>query len=516
MKLPFVPFVLCSALLFLCGSPQRSGFAQSIALPWSGHGHDPQHTGLSKTVSQPLGRIRWSMPVDLDRVYSGTALWIHYGSPLITRNNTVLVPVKTGPDDGFRVEARNPADGAVKWSLASDYSLPSHNWVPSFNLALTPKNRLYFPGLGGTVRFRDTPDSAPGVSGPLAFYGLANYQANPADFNAKVKINTPITADRYGDIFFGFQVTGTTTGVPALKSGIARIAEDGTGTWIAASAAATDATIQRVPHNCAPALSNDHRTLYIAVSAGDRTGGYLLALDSRTLAPQAKVRLKDVKSPSRDAQLYDDGSASPTVGPDDDVYFGALENPIGSNHFRGWLLHFDKGLTQSKTPGAFGWDDTASIVPASLVPSYAGTSPYLMLTKYNNYLFGGGNGVNKLAVLDPNATMADPITGATVMKEILTIVGPTPDYDNPDYPGAVREWCINTAAVDPFTKSVIAGCEDGIIYRWDLLTNTFSESFQVTDGVGEAYTPSIIGVDGTVYVIANGTLFALGALPATP
>ena len=39
----------------------------------------------------------------------------------------------------------------------------------------------------------------------------------------------------------------------------------------------------------------------------------------------------------------------------------------GSNHVRGWLLHFDAGLQPRGAPGAFGWDDTASIVPASIV-----------------------------------------------------------------------------------------------------------------------------------------------------
>ena len=36
--------------------------------------------------------------------------------------------------------------------------------------------------------------------------------------------------------------------------------------------------------NAAPALSNDGKTLYVAVSSGDFSGGYLLALDSTTLA----------------------------------------------------------------------------------------------------------------------------------------------------------------------------------------------------------------------------------------
>ena len=37
-----------------------------------------------------------------------------------------------------------------------------------------------------------------------------------------------------------------------------------------------------------------------------------------------------------------------------------------------------------------------------MVPSYPGTSRYLLMTKYNNYAGVGGDGVNKIAVLDPN------------------------------------------------------------------------------------------------------------------
>jgi hypothetical protein len=148
-------------------------------------------------------------------------------------------------------------------------------------------------------------------------------------------------------------------------------------------------------------------------------------------------------------------------------------------------------------------------VPATLVTSYTGTSKYLLLSKYNHYAVFG-DGVNKLAVLDPGATMTDPISGATVMKEILTVAGPTHDDDYPGLPDAVREWCVNTVAVDPFTKSAIVHSEDGKIYRWNFSDNTLVEALQLTDGIGEAYTPSVIGVDGTVYVTANATLFAVG------
>jgi hypothetical protein len=212
--------------------------------------------------------------------------------------------------------------------------------------------------------------------------------------------------------------------------------------------------------------------------------------------------------------VSDDGTASPTVGPDGDVYFGVLENPWYSNHDRGWLLHFNSTLTQTRVPGAFGWDDTASIVLASIVASYHGSSSYLLMTKYNNYadLGIGGDGVNKIAILDPQNSMTDPISEATVMKEVLTIAGPTPDLNNRNaqHPNAVREWCINSAAVDPFTKSVLANNEDGKLYRWDLTSNTLSETNTLTSGLGEAYTSTLVGVDGIVYAINNATLYAVG------
>ena len=191
---------------------------------------------------------------------------------------------------------------------------------------------------------------------------------------------------------------------------------------------------------------------------------------------------------------------------------GVLESSFASNNDRGWLLHFSGDLSTTKTPGAFGWDDTPSVVPASMVPSYHGTSTYLLMTKYNNYAgLGSGNGLNKIAILDPNATETDPVTGTTVMNEVLTILGQTPDpeYDQ-QYPGAVREWCINSAVVDPATDSILAGSEDGKLYRWNLTTNSFTQVTTLTTGIGEAYTPTLIGPDGMVYAINNAILFAIG------
>jgi hypothetical protein len=100
------------------------------------------------------------------------------------------------------------------------------------------------------------------------------------------------------------------------------------------------------------------------------------------------------------------------------------------------------------------------------------------------------------------------------LREVLTVIGFTPDPEHlgTNYPYAVREWCINTAAVNPATKSVYAPSEDGHLYRWDLAANSVSEAIKLTVGIGEPYVPSIIGPDGTVFTLNGGTLFAAGAL----
>jgi hypothetical protein len=192
------------------------------------------------------------------------------------------------------------------------------------------------------------------------------------------------------------------------------------------------------------------------------------------------------------------------------VYYGVQENPFPSHDGRGWLLHYNATLTQTKTPGSFGWDNTVSVLPARAVPGYRGTSPYLLVSKYNNYYDVGpdGNGHNKVAVLDPMASQKDPYADTRVMKTVQTILSPVHKPGEPA--GARYEWCINSAAVDPADDSVIVNSEDGTLYRWDLARNTLAEKIRLNRPRSEAYTPTIIGPDGTVYAINNATLYAIG------
>jgi hypothetical protein len=476
---------------------------------WFGYGRDAQHTAVSAIASQDLTRIAWTTAVDLAPQYTQSgALLTHYGSPVVTTRNTVVIPVKTTANGGYRVEGRNGANGALIWSAATDYVAPPHNWRPPYNLLLTAQGRLYAPGAGGKLLVRTDGDAANATFAPQVFYGAAQYNANPAAFDSSVFINTPLTADAQGNLFFGFQVTGAN---PAgLVSGIARVAPDGTGIWVGVAAAAGDPTIVKPVLNCAPALSIDGATVYIAANRG-ATGatqnGVLLALESTTLATRASVALTDplLGGPAR---LSDDGTATPVVGPDGRVFYGVLERTFGSHNARGWLLQFDALLNPVGVPGSFGWDVSPSVIPASMVPSYTGPSTYLLAQKYNNYVgVGSGTGLNQLAVLDPRGSQADAIAPSVqVMREVLTILGPTLDTGSTT---ARREWCINTMAADPARNSILANNEDGILYRWDLTTNTLSQGLRLNAGLGQAYTPTLVGADGGVYAISNATLYAI-------
>jgi len=476
---------------------------------WSMHGGNAQHTALSTVPAQPLQRIHWQMPVDLNPQYSGDVLFIHYGTPLVTEGNTVIVPVKVGVADTFRVEARRGSDGLPLWQLVTDYQLPPSGWVPSMTPALAHAGRVYVPAAGGTLLWTNALDAAgPHTATRVAFYGDAAYAANPAAFNASLRICTPLTTDAKGTVYFGFVAL---VGNPlVIQSGIAAVDANGAGHYVSVDAASGHVATQ-IATNCAPALSRDEQTLYIACRGGNSTPGYLLALATSDLSTKHVRFLADPLTLGG-ANVSNNGTATPMVAPDDKVYYGVLESPFGANAARGWMLQFDADLNPTGAPGAFGWDHTPSLVPRAAAPAYVGTAPYLIMTKYNFYAGIGGNGENKIAVLDPFATQVDGFSGGTVMKEVATILGGTPDPDQgPSYPTAVKEWCINTAAVDPFTHSVLAGAEDGKLYRWNLATNTFSETLVLTPGLGEAYTPTAIGPDGQVYAINNATLFAVGA-----
>lgn len=503
---------------------------RSSTKAWLGYGGNAQHDAVSPSASSKLTEVVWSTSLDDDRSYYGDVVFIHYASPCVSATNTLVHGFRFNKTvngattrDNWRVYGRSGKDGKEMWRLDTDYSAPAlfpSAWTSVYPLALAMPDTVAAAGGGGTVIFRPA-NTKGGMVVRRNFYShYAKYEAAPSRF-AGIKICTPLTPDGNGNVYFGYVVTGQYSGAlgDAIGTGgIAKVGYAGQVTFKSIQTLGVDSNLKRPALNAAPALSPDGRSVYAAFV--DDSAGYasLVKLDAYTFLPQGVAHLTD-PSDGQDAKMINESSASPMVGPDGHVFIGVFGYQWRESH--GWMLQFDANLrandsTGKRFPvGAFGWDDTPSVVASRLVPSYHGTSNYLILTKYNNYASATGDGVNCLAVLDPSKddVTLDRQSGISVMNEVLKVTCPTPDPEHIDanHPHAVREWCINSAAIDASTKSAIVNCEDGYVYRWNFATNTLSEALSIQPATGEAYTSTIIGPDGTCYAINNSILHAIRA-----
>ena len=222
--------------LALPSSAQAAATAAARPAPaagWAGFAGNAQHTAVATSMPQPFHRIRWTAKVDLAPVITHHELLIHYGAPMITAANTVLVPTRVSARAGFRVVAYSGTSGTRRWSLSTDYRPPaflakSGAFAPPLPAVLTPGRDPGGGRCGGTVLMRGNADAAVGPVHRSVFYGAAQWKAHPSVYNKAVHVTTPLTAAPDGSVYFGFTVTGRT---PAhLSSGIARIDAQGHAT----------------------------------------------------------------------------------------------------------------------------------------------------------------------------------------------------------------------------------------------------------------------------------------------
>ncbi len=526
VMLRFVSSFAFAAVVAACG------FAQG----WQCYGGDAQHSGQFVGTSQTANLVKWQTSLDQNRAYYGNEVLVHYAAPTVTQMNTVVYgysftsTVNGSPSyDNWRVIGRKGTTGAQVWSMDTDYSaavIYPNDWTSVFPMTLYKMSSgattrgVVAAGAAGSILIRPDADSASSASNRVVFYTtLSDFNKNKATY-APIKINTPISADNAGNLFFGYEVISTVPFTSVGSGGIVKVnAKTGAVTFKSVSDLKIDGSLSRPAMNAAPAVTADGKFIYVALVGGSAT---LAKLNTSDLSVVAKVQVMD-PSVNGSASFINESSASPMIGPDGQVFMGVFGNQWRESH--GWMMQFDSNLNPKdaagkKFPtGAFGWDDTASIVPATMVPSYKGKAKYLLLTKYNNYDMGGdagADGSNKVAVLDPtsDSISKDRQSGIAVMNEVLTVLGPTLTGD-PNHPAAVNEWCINSAAVDVNRKSAIINSEDGHMYRWSFVTNSLVENIPLQPATGEAYTETAIGPDGQLYVINNSILFAIGSNNAT-
>jgi hypothetical protein len=151
---------------------------------------------------------------------------------VITTRNTVVIPVKLNRDGGFRVEARVGASGAPRGSAPIRLHPAAHDWTPSYNIALAR-------AASRVLARRGRQDSSSATMPTTRRHGASDrllrqrrLRRARAAYDAAVIINTPLTVDPSGNVYFGFVVTGSTP--LACASGFARVSPDGTTQWVAA------------------------------------------------------------------------------------------------------------------------------------------------------------------------------------------------------------------------------------------------------------------------------------------
>lgn len=512
----------------------------AFAQGWLCYGGNPQHTGMFVGTSQTATTVKWQTPLDDNRAYYGGEVLIHYAAPMVTPANNVVIGYRYTTSvsgnqnyDNWKVVGHSGANGNTLWSLNTDYSAAlifPNDWTTVFPITLFQSGAgsnirgVAAAGAAGSVMVRASADAASSTAVRYIFYTtLADFNRNKASYQP-VKINTPITADASGNLYFGYEVTASVpSNLAKLGSGgIAKVnAHTGASIFMPVGSMNVDSSLSRPAMNASPALTVDGQYIYVALSGGNP---FLVKLKTKDLSTVAKAHLYDPSIPGANIVLINESSAAPMIGLDGHVFMGVFGNQYRESH--GWMLQFDANLSQADSNnkrypvGAFGWDDTAVVVPSTMVPSYKGKASYLVLTKYNNYDMGGdagADGSNKLAVLDPtsDSVTTDRQSGIPVMNEILTVLGVTKTNDDPNHPNAVNEWCINSAAIDVNRKSAIINSEDGHMYRWSFVTNSLTESLDLQPATGEAYTETAIGPNGVLYVINNTILFAIGSNNAT-
>lgn len=469
----FVSHGGCRAMRALIALVALVGMAGGAVHQWPGHCGDAQHTAQSPVRTQCLQEVRWSLSLD----QSFDIAEAHYGSPLVTAAGTVIAAQRLAVQGTFRIVGMDGNQrGRILWEEESDFLYPAHGWVPLYQMVLSgppgPSQRVYWPAVGGGLRFRDNLDSSSGAltRGLVAFMGEQNYTANQDGLRDHVFVNSAMATGPDGAVYFTIRVQGAlpqaVTDMGISRGLMIRASRSGETVVVSAADVGGDNEFRRFPNQLSPAFSNDYSTLYTCVGSQNYNGPTMVVgLDPNTL----QVRLSeggrsyrrmalDPRSASLSCHLFEDSSSSIMVAPDGDVYYGLLGNP---NRYTGWLLRWNAELTTSKPPGGFGWDNTPSVVPASLVPSYNGSSTYLLAAKFNSYAgLEGGQGLHHLVLLDPASTETDSMSGLQVMRVVQRVLAPTPDPGVlSTYPNARKEWCTNTAAVDTVSGVVIANNE---------------------------------------------------------
>ena len=281
--------------------------------------------------------------------------------------------------------------------------LPPHNWVPSYNLALTPRNRLYAPGAGGKLLIKDDADAAGGTLRHDRLLRRRRVHRHAGRLRRQ-RLHQHADHGRCRRATSSSASSSPARNPAGLVSGIARVGADGTGSWVVGRGRRRRRRDrQGGDEQRAGAVDRrEHAVRRGQQRAGRRLGARRLSARARQHdARDARARrCCSTRAPAR-------VRASATTRPRRRRSAPTATSSSACSRARSARTTRAAGCSTS-TPrwrrarcrAASAGTTRRRSCPASMVPSYAGGSPYLLMTKYNNYA-GVGSGDGAEPARDP-------------------------------------------------------------------------------------------------------------------
>jgi outer membrane protein assembly factor BamB len=524
-----------------------------LATNWPQFGHDPAHTGAAAVAGQPMRAVIASVVLDpfvsLEEAAADNELLIHYATPIVDGDD-VFIAVKSGtytPNDWsteqWGVEALRWQGNRLvhRWTTMSGWR-PAPNasagMGPVFEPVFQPvlaNGSIYMPDR--TVNLiRVNKDTGAILDFPGAL---------PTQFIPGAYITSPLVADSAGNIYYNVMVFGADPWRDDINDAwVTKIATDGNWTSVryntmvagapkpsdVCRGSFSDADLpwppspnavppntpcgsQRPGLNVAPAIAPDGTVYTVSRAHLNSRYAFVVALNpdlttkwSRSLRDRfndgCNVTLPQNGAPGGcrtgaftgvdpsdntmgAGRVIDDSSSSPLIAPDGSVFYGAYTR---YNYSQGHLMHFSaSGDFLGSYP--FGWDITPGI--------YAHDNSYSVITKENHY---------------PARTYCDDPNWCPVVRSgsyFITALDPSLHVQWSLRAPRGFEWCINGPAIDANGVSY-ANSEDGWVYAINP-DGTLRSSLQLSDALGQAYTPLAIDDHGRIYAEKSGTLFVAGS-----
>jgi len=291
-----------------------------------------------------------------------------------------------------------------------------------------------------------------------------------------------MTAGQQCNVFFGSGLGDRSCSFKTTQSGFARIDSNGNGTYVLAGTAPT-CTINRDSHNSAPALSNDEThafTWWRRKHLGTRISPRLEQHDPGFDASGVPDRPEKYKRRGNFRRQYGITMVGLTM-----TLHGIL--PTRANGSRGFLMR-SVATSRFKKPGRVRLGLHRCHRAASMVPSYQGASSYLIFSNTTTTRLCDGDGINKIALLDPRHSDRPPPSGMVWWRcaKCSTVIAPTPDENRFDRVPLCR--CASGASTPRPSirpRTVFSRRRGRHIYRWNSPTNSLSKPVTLTEGFGE-------------------------------